>query len=150
MSINEKNKDSESTETPPIPKPKLTNIEIHNIKKKVKEEVVAEKDKEIKSKDKEVDKFLLEAIEARKLNAPQYVLALIKDLDPASQLLVLKTNSERNADPNTSSIGTPIGRQKMPLEEYMVYNQSKDKIEYNIPASVLMNPKNNKKLLGIE
>ena len=149
--MSDKNSDPDNTDPkPPVPKPKLTNIEIHNIKKKVKEEVVAEKDKEIESKDKEVDKFLLEAIEARKLNAPQYVLALIKDLDPASQLLVLKTNSERNADPNTSSIGVPIGRQKMPLEEYMVYNQSKDKIEYNIPASVLMNPKNNKKLLGIE
>lgn len=149
--MSEKEPDSKSTDPkPPIPKPKLSNIEIHNIKQKAKEEVVIEKDKEIKEKDDKVNEFLLEAIEARKAQAPPYVLNLIVDLDPQSQLAVLKAHSEKNADPNTSSIGVPIGGVKDPLEEYMTYNQSQDKIDYSIPASVLMNPKNNKKLLGIE
>ena len=149
------NSDSGSTDpdpTPPAPKPKLSNIEIHNLKKKVKAEVDAEKDIEIKEKDEKVDEFLKEAIEARKLHAPQYVLNLIETLDPRSQLEVLKAHSERNADPNTSSIGTPIGRNKDGLEEYMTYNPSNDKLDYSIPASVLMNPKNpkHKKLFGID
>lgn len=149
------NKDSKNTNKEPKPEPnpkptEITNIEKYNIEKAVKVKVEAEKDKEIKSKDKTINIFLQEAIDARKLQAPQYVLNLLEKLDPESQLAVLKAHSEKNADPNTSSIGRPIGRDKDPLEEYMDYNPNKDTITYNIPASVLMNPKKNKTLLGIE
>ena len=144
------NKDSENTDPKPDPKPELTNIEKYNLKKKVTEEVEAEKAEVIKDKDKEINAFLKEAIEARKINAPLYVLNLIEKLDPQSQLEVLKAHSEKNVTANMSSIGVPIGRDKNPLEEYMTYNPTNDKISYEIPASVLMNSKNNKKLLGIE
>lgn len=134
----------------PTPAPQLSNIELFNLKKKLKEEVVEETDKVIESKDKKVDAFLKEAIEARKINAPPYILNIIESLDPESQLVVLKAHAEKNADPNISTLGVPIGKEKHPLEEYMIYNVNKDTINYSIPASVLMDPKKNKKLLGIE
>ena len=138
----------EVKEPKPEAKTELTNIEKYNAARKVELEKVQVK--ESKAKDRETKKYLKEAIEARKAHAPQYVLNLIEKLDPASQLEVLKAHDERQPDPNVSSIGVPIGREKDPLEQYMAFNPSKDTIEWNIPASELMNQDKNKKLLGRE
>lgn len=147
-----KNIDSETPDpAPPKPAPAtLSNIEIHNLKKKLTAEAQIEADKKVETSEKKTDAFLLEAIEARKLHAPPYILNLIEKLDPASQLEVLKAHADKNKDPNGSSLPTPIGRVKNALEEYMTYNPANDKLSWTIPASVLMNRNNNKKLLGIE
>jgi hypothetical protein len=138
----------EAKEAKPEEKKELTNIEKYNAARKVELEKV--KVKESKTKDRETKKYLKEAIEARKAHAPKYVLNLIENLDPKSQLEVLKAHDERQPDPNVSSIGVPIGREKDPLEQYMNFNPNKDTIEWNIPASELMDRNKNKKLLGRE
>ena len=150
----EENIDSEEPEAEEIEQPEqpekkeLTNIEKYNVARK--EEAKKTKAKEEKAQERKLKSYLKEAIESRKAHAPQYVLNLIEKLDPESQLEVLKAHDERRADPNVSTLGVPIGRVKNPLEEYMDYNPTKDRIDYNIPASVLMNNEKNKKLLGRE
>lgn len=149
---NTDNTDPEPTPTPPSEKRDLTNIEKYNLKKRMEAQIKEAEDqkKAEKAEAKKSDVFLKEALEARKFNAPQYVLDLIEGLDPESQLMVLKAHADKIKDPNQSSIPVPIGREKEPLEEYMIFNPTKETIEYNIPASVLMNPNKNKRLLGLE
>lgn len=74
---------------------------------------------------------------------------LIKDLDPDSKVLVLKEQIKQLAAhpaPNNPSIPNPTGRPKMGLEKYMKYVPGSDKLEWEIPATVLLDPIKNKKL----
>ncbi len=86
--------------------------------------------------------YMQEAIDSYKLNANRETLRLIESLPKEAQLQALKNSA------NSSSIGTPIGSNKGGLEQYMTYNEAKDEIRFDIPASKLMNRGKNKELLG--
>ena len=73
--------------------------------------------------------------------------ALIDKLDIDSKILVLQENEKQQKPlPNTPSIPTPTGMPKVGLAKYMKYVPGSEKISWEIPASVLLDPKKNKKL----
>jgi len=68
-----------------------------------------------------------------------------KDLDSA--ILLLQENAKiQTPAPNTPTIPTPTGMPKPGLEKYMRYVPGSDKISWEIPATVLLDPEKNKKL----
>jgi len=90
-----------------------------------------------------------ELIQSLENQADYQTKEIIKDLDPESKLLVLKARVELNKkhpSPNTSSIPTPVGNVKMGIEKYMKFVPGSGKIEWSIPASVILDPIKNKKL----
>lgn len=148
---NIENNDSDTQK--PEEQRELSNIEKYNLRKKIEAEMAAEKaaKQQEKQQEKKENVWLTEAVNAYKASASPRIIELIKDLDPESQLVVLKANAESRTDPNTSSLPIPVGPNKDYLwDNYTTFNQTKDKIEYNIPASELMNPNKNRKLLGLD
>lgn len=68
-----------------------------------------------------------------------------KDLDSAILLLQENAKQQKPA-PNTPTIPTPTGTPKPGLEKYMKYVPGSEKISWEIPATVLLDPEKNKKL----
>lgn len=146
MSENQ-DQNSEHTEGTPAPtegnKPrKKSNIEIYNEEKykKSQNRVQVEKDRN--------KELLDELLTTYKSRADKQTIEIIKDLDIESQIKVLKAREKTKApDPNTPSIPTPVGPVKNGLEKYITkHNPWSGELEYQIPASVLMNPEKNKQL----
>ena len=82
--MSDKNIKTDPPKPEPEPKIEPSNIEKYNEKKKV--DIEKTKIEEDKVKDEKLEAFLQEAIDARKTHAPLYVLNLIENLDPQSQL----------------------------------------------------------------
>lgn len=67
------------------------------------------------------------------------------DIDSA--LVILQENAKNQPPmPNAPTIPTPTGIPKLGLEKYMKYVPGSEKISWEIPASVLLDPEKNKKL----
>lgn len=67
--------------------------------------------------------------------------------DKDSAILLLQENAKiQKPDPNTPTIPTPTGMPKPGLEKYMKFNPGSEKISWEIPATVLLDPIKNKKL----
>ena len=102
-----------------------------------------------KTPEEKADIWRDELIESLSNQADLRTKELIKNLDPDSKLLVLKENIKQIAAhpaPNNPSIPNPTGQPKVGLAKYMKFVPGSDKIEWNIPASVLLDPIKNKKL----
>ena len=120
-----------------------TNIEKYNEKRKteVKEDIESAEDR--------AEAFRDELIETLKSRADKRTLTLIKSLDKDSQLVVLKENEKQNLKnpmPNMPGIPNPVGAPKIGLAKYMKFVPGSDKISWEIPATVLLDPEKNKKL----
>ena len=67
------------------------------------------------------------------------------DLDSA--ILLLQENAKiQKPLPNTGSVPTPTGTPQLGMAKYMKYNPGSEKITWEIPASVMLDPKKNKEL----
>ena len=95
----------------------------------------------------EVLKIKKEFLETLLTRADVRTKALIDKLDIDSKILVLQENEKQQKPlPNSSTIPTPTGMPKPGLEKYMTYVPGSEKISWEIPATVLLDPKKNKQL----
>jgi len=95
----------------------------------------------------EVLKIKEEFLESLIARADIRTKALIDKLDIDSKILVLQENEKQQKPmPNMPGIPTPTGMPKVGLEKYMTYVPGSEKISWEIPASVLLDPEKNKKL----
>lgn len=134
----EPEKPSESTEE----KPK-SNIEKYN--DKVKAEGIKP---EVPEGVLELQKQLYDTLLATATpEAKGYAGVFEKKGDMDSAILILQESAKnKQPAPNTSSLPQPVGVPKIGLAKYMRYVPGTDKISWDIPMSVLMDPKKNKQL----
>ena len=125
--------------------PKKTNIELYNERKQ--DEVKQDLDT-AKTEVLDVEKNFLDTLKA--IASPQargYAKIFEDKGDIKSALIVLQEDVKNQKPmPNTSSIPQPVGMPKVGLAKYMKYRPGSEKISWEIPMSVVLNPEKNKKL----
>ena len=124
---------------------KKTNIELYNERKR--EEV--KQDLEIaKTEVLDVEQNFLDTLKA--IASPQakgYAKIFEDKGDIKSALIVLQEDVKNQKPmPNSSSIPQPVGMPKIGLAKYMKYRPGSEKISWEIPASVVLDPEKNKQL----
>lgn len=146
--MSENNKDqkpADKVEQSTTEKPKKSNIEIHNEKKReeVKQDLSNAKDEVL-----EVEKQFLETLKGRASEEAKAYAKIFEDKDDIKSALLILQEHDKNQKPapNTPSIPQPIGISKVGLAKYMKYVPGSEKISWEIPASVLLDPEKNKKL----
>ena len=146
--MSENNKDEKPTEKSvdsTEEKPKKTNIEIYNEKKReeTKQDLETAKDKIL-----DVERDFLETLKG--IASPQartYAKIFEEKNDIKSALLVLQEDVKNQKPmPNMPGIPQPTGIPKVGLAKYMKYTPGIDKISWEIPMSELLDPEKNKKL----
>ena len=123
-------------------KKKPNNIAIYN------QERLKRASQKVQDEKKKSEELLQELLKVYKSRADKETVAVIKDLAIEDQITVLKAKEKNKPpEPNTPSIPTPVGAVKTGLEKYLkIHNPYTGELQWEIPASVLLNPEKNKKL----